>query len=44
MAKQKVNINNTSIKSTVTNDPKKAICEYIWAQSEKPVVFMHIVS
>ena len=30
MAKQKVNINNTSIKSTVTNDPKKAICEYIW--------------
>ena len=30
MAKQKVNINDTSIKSAVTTDPKKAICEYIW--------------
>lgn len=30
MAKQKVSITNTSIKSGVTADAKKAICEYIW--------------
>lgn len=30
MAKQKVTITNNSIKSGVTTDVKKAICEFIW--------------
>lgn len=30
MSKQKVSITNQSIKNTVTNDVKKAICEFIW--------------
>ena len=30
MSKQKVSITNTSIRSGVTSDAKKAICEFIW--------------
>ena len=30
MGKQAVIINNNSITNSVTKDPKKAICEFIW--------------
>ena len=30
MAKQKVSITDNGIKSGVTSDEKRAICEYIW--------------
>lgn len=42
MAKQKVSITNTSIKSGVTSDAKKAICEYIWNGFDANAVHVEI--
>lgn len=42
MAKQKVSITNTSIKSGVTSDAKKAICEYLWNGFDANAVHVEI--
>lgn len=42
MVKQKVSITNNSIKSGVTNDAKKAICEFIWNGFDAQAVHVNI--
>ena len=42
MAKQRVSITNNSIKSGVTNDAKKAICEFIWNGFDAQAVHVNI--